>query len=187
MHWSFGMDEALLAALVATLAIGSGQEVQPRVGRTSAERAKGARPGQRIGGRMIKVYIDSMVWNLLFQHQLNLSAELPREHFELLITREVELEILSIPAAKADLKAFIQTALTDCSVETDKFFGFPDPSIRPNEQRVGGFGDSRWQTKEEREFLKHKHHLKTNKKRSGLYGNEADLSQAARAHHSVIS
>jgi hypothetical protein len=136
----------------------------------------------------IDVFIDSNVWNLLFnfRNKFDLSAELPREEFRIFITREVELEIAPIPPKKADLKAFIEATVARCGVGTKLFLGFPDP--RHSEQRVGGFdGKAEWQTKEGRQFIKdHEHHLTTRKTGSCLFENEADLSQAARSHHSVI-
>jgi hypothetical protein len=136
----------------------------------------------------INVFIDSNVWNLLFnfRDKFDLCAELPPEEFCIFITREVELEIPPIPPKKADLKAFIEATIERCGVGTKLFFGFPDP--RHTKQRVGGFGvKAEWRTKEEGDFTnQHKHHLTTKKRPSDLYENEADLSQAARAHHSVV-
>ncbi len=53
----------------------------------------------------IDVYIDHNVWHYLFEQQLNLEIELPREEFTLCITREAEFEIPPIPSEKAELKA----------------------------------------------------------------------------------
>jgi hypothetical protein len=138
---------------------------------------------------MIKVYIDNMVWDLLFEfrEQLDLAVELSPAEFELLITREVELEMQAIPAHKADLKAFMETTIARCGVHTHAFFGFFDPNFPPHEQRVVGFDEGRWQTEQEKDFFDtHKHHLKPTKRPTGLFGNEADLSQGMRAHDSVI-
>jgi hypothetical protein len=56
----------------------------------------------------IDVHLDSNVWNFLFDRRIDLSDELPAPEFRLLIPREIELEIQPIPAAKADLRAFIR-------------------------------------------------------------------------------
>jgi hypothetical protein len=136
----------------------------------------------------INVFIDSNVWNLLFnfRDKFDLCAELPPEEFRIFVTREVELEIARIPARKADLKAFVEATIARCGVGTKLFFGFPDP--RHFQQRVGGFdGKAKWQTKEERKFIEdHKHHVTSRVMGSELFENEADLSQGARSHHSVV-
>jgi hypothetical protein len=53
----------------------------------------------------INVYIDNNVWNFLFDRELDLAIELPRDEYRLFLTREAEFEIPPIPAEKAELKA----------------------------------------------------------------------------------
>ena len=55
----------------------------------------------------INVFIDSNVWNFLFERQIDLAVDLPPDKFCLCHTREVELENGAIPPEKAELKAFI--------------------------------------------------------------------------------
>ena len=55
----------------------------------------------------INVFIDSNVWNFLFERQIDLAVDLPPDKFCLCHTREVELENEAIPPEKAELKAFI--------------------------------------------------------------------------------
>jgi hypothetical protein len=79
----------------------------------------------------MSVFIDSNVWNLLFnfRDKFDLCAELPPEEFRILIPREIEMELACIREEKANLKAFIEATITRCRVETDTLFGFPKPRL----------------------------------------------------------
>lgn len=136
----------------------------------------------------IDVYIDGNVWNFLFERQIDLAAELPRDEFRIVMTREAEFEVPPIPPEKAGLKAFIEASITRCGIRTDVLFGFYDESLPPDEQRVGGFGVGRWASREEVAFM-HQHRTPSRaakKRKTGLYDQEADISLAARAIHSVV-
>jgi hypothetical protein len=139
-------------------------------------------------GTPINVFIDSNIWNFLFEQQIDLAVALPSDRFYLYIPREAEFEVAPIPPEKAALKAFIEATIEKCGIRTDTFFGFNNDSLSPDEQRVGGFGEGRWISREEHEFMdQQRAALKTDKKRrSKLHPNEADISLAARAFHSVI-
>ena len=139
---------------------------------------------------MINVYIDSNVWNFLFERPIDLAVALPSDKFCLYIPREAEPEVRAIRPEKAELKAFIEATLAKCGVRTDSLFGFHDDSLPPDEQRVGGFDDGRWNSSEEMDFIARQRAPNTAKKRptTPLYPNEADISLAARAfaRHSVV-
>jgi hypothetical protein len=104
------------------------------------------------------------------------------------MTREAEFEIPPIPSEKADLKIFIQDTIDKCVIEPHSYFGFYDPAHSDSEQRAGGFNQGRWASLDEVDFInQQKTRLGTNKKASTkLYKNEADISVAARAIHSVV-
>lgn len=62
---------------------------------------------ERTDGK-IALTLDNNVWNFLYDRNIDLAVELPRERFAIFITREVEIETLAIPATtKAALKQFI--------------------------------------------------------------------------------
>lgn len=135
----------------------------------------------------IGVYIDNSAWDFLFARKLDLAIELPREEFCISITREAEFEIPPIPSNKADLKAFIETTIKRCSIQTDSFFGFNDSSLPQDEQRVGGFNVGRWPSQQEIAFIdQQRHRLKDKKRPTKLHPNEADISLAARSFHSIV-
>lgn len=136
----------------------------------------------------ISVYIDNNVWDFLFERQLDLAAELPRDEFCVFITREAEFEIPPIPAHKAELKAFIQSTIVQCEIRTNRLFGFGDASVPEDEQRVGGFGIGWWARKQELAFIRQQRTPPRDapKRPTKLYKNEADISLAARSFEAVV-
>lgn len=132
----------------------------------------------------ISVYIDSNVWDFLYDRNLDLAAELPRDEFCVCLTREAEFEIPPMPPAK---RAFAEATIARCAIPTDVFFGFNDDSLPPAEQRVAGFGQGRWISREELAFIgQQKTALKTALRPTKLYGGEADISLAARSFHAIV-
>jgi hypothetical protein len=100
----------------------------------------------------IAITLDNNVWNFLYDRNIDLALELPRERFAIFITREVEIETLAIPVAtKAELKQFVARTVADCGIATTWVFGFD--SGGPGPQRYGGFGQGTWQSQTERELL----------------------------------
>jgi hypothetical protein len=136
----------------------------------------------------VSIYLDNNVWNFLFDRKLDLAVELPYPDFCLCLTREAEFEIPPIPPDKAGLKAFIETTIARCNINTDVLFGFHDDSLPIDEQRVGGFDVGRWASRDELTFIQQQRkplEPRPNPK-TKLYKNEADISLAARAFHSVV-
>jgi hypothetical protein len=134
----------------------------------------------------IGVYIDNNVRDFLFQRQLDLAAELPRDEFCFCMTREEEFEIPVIPPEKPALRDFIEASIERAVVKTDSFFGFYVDAHAPDEQRMGGSNVGRWATQEELAFLEQQRTSLGSKRPTKLYKNEADRSIAACAFHSVV-
>lgn len=136
----------------------------------------------------ISVYIDNNVWDFLFSRSIDLSVELPNSEFCLCMTREAEFEIPPIPNEKFDLKKFIEDTIKKCVIEPHSYFGFFNTDHSNEEQRVGDFNVGFWASPEEVAFMEQqKARLGSIKKTSTkLYKNEADISIAARAIHSVV-
>jgi hypothetical protein len=134
----------------------------------------------------IAVFIDNSVWNFLFERQFDLAVELPREHFSIGITREAEFEIP--PIRSPELRAFIDSTIQRCSVQTDSLFGFYNESLLQDEQRMGGFNVGRFASEQEIAFIsKQRSSTSVGRKRpTKLYKNEADISLAARSFHSIV-
>ena len=133
--------------------------------------------------RRKQLFIDNNVWDLLFERQLDLETELPRERFSLHVTKEASFEIRALAHRpdKAGLLAFIIAQCSAANVLTDCFFGFADPNLAAEDQRVGGFDEGRWISAEESAFLDKLVPVIGRLRRTGLYKDEADLSLAARA------
>jgi len=78
---------------------------------------------ERTDGK-IALTLDNNVWNFLYDRNIDLAVELPRERFAIFITREVEIETLAIPATtKAALKQFIARTVAECEIATTWVFG----------------------------------------------------------------
>lgn len=143
----------------------------------------------------ISVLIDNNVWDILFKHQLDLGAELPKPEFSLGIAREGEFEIAPLKDSQPDKWAFIQKTISACTVVTDSYFGFYNDKYPAHMQREAGFDFGRFTSPEEDDFRAalHQKLAQRNRKKkidpnpkTGLYDNEADLSLAVRSVHSVV-
>ena len=131
----------------------------------------------------VSVFIDNNAWDFLFEREVDLAADVSPADFVFAITREAEFEIRTLPDK---LKTYVLKWVTDGTVVTDTYFGFavPDSEGLP---RVGGFGSGRFISLEESEILRSEQStIKTTRRPTGLYKNEADVSLAARSVHSVI-
>lgn len=100
----------------------------------------------------IAVTLDNNAWDFLFLENINVAKELPRRHFALYITREVEIETLAIPndETKIALKEYIAGTIKACNIETTYIFGFAHKGAGP--QRYGGFGVGVWQSNTQLEY-----------------------------------
>lgn len=139
----------------------------------------------------IGVYIDNNVWDFLLKHQLDLRVELPKPEFSLGITREAEFEIKSLEHLKPELWAYIKQVMSECNVVTDQIFGFADPSLPTDEQRVGGWDFGRFGSEEEAKLRTALHQRRSERVRklnpkTRLFKDEADLSLASLSCHSVV-
>jgi len=138
----------------------------------------------------IKLYLDNNVWDVFYEMDLDIKEEIG-DVFELVITREAELEIESMPDP---LKSYVVKVLSDSNVKTDLVFGFFDSNKPKEKQSVGGFSckfdksrlGGRFARKDETEFVKNEKIQLGKLKKTGLYLNEADKSLASRAVHSAI-
>jgi hypothetical protein len=139
---------------------------------------------------MINVFLDSNVWNFLFepQRQIDLADALPSDKFRLYLTREVELENgainPSVKPEKAALKAFIAATIANCGIQTDTMFGFGDPNLPGDEQRVGGMG--RFASHEDYALTTRQVRIARKRRSTPLYPDEADIGLAARAARTVV-
>ena len=145
------------------------------------------------------VVIDSCAWNYLFVNSIDLASELPREGFSIFISREVEIEICSIPDDGKDgndkrpLKKYIKNSIEANQVRTTSLFGFathePDGSLS-KVQTNSGFGQGTFQSEKDRAWYAAetiKQYFPSNKiQNSGLGKNQADASLAVRSFDSIV-
>ena len=147
----------------------------------------------------LPISIDCCAWNYLFDHEVDLANSLPAERFALTMTREVEIEISSIPDAGKDgsdkrpLKEYIANSIALNNSQTSFVFGFasvePDGSLSPV-QVFGGFDQGTFQSDSDREWYGSsdvQKQLNGKKVRpSGLLGNQADAAVAVRSFDCVV-
>ncbi|HHQ4779536.1 TPA: hypothetical protein ACSP0C_003292 [Aeromonas veronii] len=151
-----------------------------------SEKEKG---GEQKANIPISVFIDNNVWNLLFEHKIDISQELPRPDFGLSITREATFEIEPLRTKKPELYDFIMNSIDSSQIEEDCFFGFYDETLPPEKQRNGGFGCGRFISQEESDYLVSlNENINRNsvRKATGLFKNEADVSVTIRSIHSIV-
>jgi len=146
------------------------------------------------------IYIDSCAWNYLHDNCIDLVKELPSDQYAIYMTREVEIEIDSIPdeaksggVDKRSLKNYIQRNVSRLPVSTTCIFGFEtmEPDDTPSKTQVyGGFNVGTFESKEDQAFYASpeikKQLLGKSKAGSGLGKNEADASLAVRARDAVV-
>ena len=114
---------------------------------------------------------------------ISLSNELPRDEFDIFMTKEVaSFELPCIPEEKRDLKEYIRQQIEESRISIDSFFGFcsynDPPGYKP---RTSGFNEGRWVTSATGVFIKRFKVPSWREKKTGLYTNEADASLAVRA------
>ena len=142
----------------------------------------------------IPVFIDSCAWDWLFARQVDLSEAFPSEKYALFVTREVEIELASIPDEKdgkdkRPLKLYIAESCAKHSIRTTSVFGFASVEADGRLSRVqvyGGFGQGTFQSDDDRRWYGSDEVKKLLQgkapKGSGLSGNQADASLESFRH-----
>ena len=136
---------------------------------------------------MERIFIDSNIWNFLYEQKINLLDEFSPNKYQLFIVGEQVFENRAIPDNKAGLKDFIDLKIKEWAVGIDRIFGFLNNAHSQEEQRVGGFRTGRWIRPEEQKFIDQFWRMVgTEKRKSRLYKYEADVMLAARSMHSIV-
>lgn len=139
-----------------------------------------------------EVFIDSNAWNTFFQLSNCMCKHLPPKKYSFCINREVTFEINAIPKNGKDKKKLIQfiKKCINCCVSEQPIFGFADPALPPEQQRVGGFDQGRFAQLDEEIFRKELNNLYLDKEKqrpeTKLYKNEADIDLAVRSIHGIV-
>lgn len=144
----------------------------------------------------VRVFIDSCVWNFLFDRGIDLAQELPSGEFRLFIVCEGEFEIEPLESKKAGLARFVRQTIERAKIRTWRDFGFFDHRHSKEDQRAGGYGERGdssvggfWVEADEAQFKKQllgRYPQCRKKTVTRLYPNEADIALAVRSLHSVV-
>jgi hypothetical protein len=135
---------------------------------------------------MTDIFIDNNVFDFLFDKDIDICKEFPKENYNLYITKEVKFETEPIP--NKEKSAFIDNLLNKC-ITIKPFFGFSNPNHTADKQRAGGFGEGYFSTAENELFRKELNQQFPNQKKNSkhdLYTNEADIDLAVRSIDSIV-
>ena len=137
----------------------------------------------------MNVYIDNNVWNYFFDNKIQIDSYFSQDEFKLLITLHGEYEIEQMPDSCSNLKQYIKGSL-NTYVSVDSIFGFHNPDLPDDQQRVVGFDQGRFTSVSE-SIIKSGLYLKygSKKKRKEtqiLFEQEADIELASRAMKNVV-
>lgn len=136
----------------------------------------------------MKIYFDTNFFDYLFENQVQLEEYFPASHFELFVTKHCKFEFDQLPESEP-LKLYFKQ-LIGSVIEIYSHFGYRDPSLPENEQRLDGFGAGRFASSAQQKFtqkLKGKYGSGEKRKRSLiLYKQEADIELASRSLDAVV-
>jgi hypothetical protein len=132
------------------------------------------------------VWIDNGAWDWLFDNNVDLGAELPIDNFELLITRQVELEMRMI--RRIDVREFAHEMILRCQIGVRRVLGYDNPNVTEKMHRYGGFDQGHWASPAEAAFIRQQNAQReqTNLKGSGLFQHEGDIALAAKSFDGIV-
>ncbi|MBV1798553.1 hypothetical protein [Siccirubricoccus sp. G192] len=132
------------------------------------------------------IYIDSNVWNWLFESNIDLWEEFPADSYEVCITNEIILEVDSIPEDKNLLREFAERTIKNAGAVNRPYFGFCNPDYQLGQQRAGGFGSGVLAKADEVAFKHMRSHPAGAARPTGLEKHEADDALCMRSLHNVV-
>jgi hypothetical protein len=138
----------------------------------------------------MNIFIDNNVWDQLFLRNVDLNIHFPKDQYSIFVTSEGVFEVAQIPpGAKKGLKKYIEKYIKDYVME-DSIFGFNDPNLPLDEQRVSGFEFGRFGSLVENEIRTKlvSEYGSTKKRKSSqiLYSQEADIELATRSIDNIV-
>jgi len=141
------------------------------------------------GARLMNIFIDNNVWDQLFLRNVDLNIYFPEDKYSIFVTSQGVFEVAQIPSTKKELKKYIEKYINDYVME-DSIFGFNDPNLPSDEQRVSGFGFGRFgSVVENRIRTKLASKYESTKKRKAsqiLSSQEADIELATRSIDNIV-
>jgi hypothetical protein len=132
-----------------------------------------------------RIFIDSCAVDVLFDNEVDILAEFPRESYELFLSKGVRHELLDIPDEKP-VKRYAISLINNTGIEEPSFFVLSDINYPESGSRyTGGLDEGYFASNEQLEFLdKTKNKLGSSRK-SGLAKNETDRDLLALSLESV--
>lgn len=134
---------------------------------------------------MIDIFLDNNVFDFLYEQNIDILNEFPKNQFRICISKEIKFE--TEPIKDLQKQRFIQDLLENISLVP--FFGFFNKQHSIDKQRGGGWDEGIWSDVENetyraqlnQKFLK----LKKNPKHD-LYTNETDIDLAVRSIKNIV-
>jgi len=139
---------------------------------------------------MIDIYLDNNIFDFLYETNIDIVHEFPKELFRLCITKEIKFE--TEPIQDIAKQQFIQN-LIEKDIKIIALFGFGDERHSPDKQRVGGWDDdgAGWDADAEeneryRAELNKKFLVEIKNPKHDLYKEEADIDLAVRSIKNIV-
>lgn len=135
---------------------------------------------------MVDIYMDNNVFDFLYETQIDIVEEFPKELFRLCITKEIKFE--TEPIQDIAKQQFIQK-LIEKDIEIISFFGFFNDRHLPEKQRAGGFNIGVFSDKENESYrkeLNEKFLVEIKNPKHDLYKEEADIDLAVRSIKNIV-
>lgn len=135
---------------------------------------------------MTDIFLDNNIFDFLYNNNIDITKEFPKDKFRLCISKEIKFETEPIKEHKK--KSFIKN-LVDSHIAIVSFFGFYNESHSDEKQRIGGFDEGVFSTVENESYRKElsKKFLKQNKNpKNDLYKEEADIDLAVRSISNIV-
>jgi len=135
---------------------------------------------------MIDIYLDNNIFDFLYETNIDIVHEFPKELFRLCITKEIKFE--TEPIQDIAKQQFIKNLIEE-DIEIISFFGFFDDRHLPYKQRVGGFDEGVWSEEDDELYrveLNKRFLTEIKNPKHDLYKEEADIDLAVRSIKNIV-
>ncbi|AJI72475.1 hypothetical protein AQ14_586 [Francisella tularensis subsp. novicida D9876] len=138
---------------------------------------------------MTKIFLDNNIFDFLYDREIDLLHEFPKEQFIICVPKEVKFESECIK--DSDKLSFVKSLFVNHTVITHSYFGFYNDEHLPEYQRNGGFDKGLWASSQEISFKAILNDVFLKKDggkhyKHDLYKNEGDIALAVRSVHNIV-